>query len=86
MMKMGKITHQQLKALISGIAAVVSNARIVYPAESLTLCRDPEDDMVLECCLTAKAKILITGDRDLLDIENLTFRLTILSPQEFMNR
>jgi predicted nucleic acid-binding protein len=26
---------------------------------------DPEDKMVLECCLVAKAKLLITGDRDL---------------------
>lgn len=40
--------------------------------------------MVLECCLTAKAKLLITGDRDLLEIENLTFYLKILSGQEFI--
>ena len=68
------------------MAAVVSNAKIVYPSERLSLCRDPEDNMVLECCLTAKAKLLITGDRDLLDIENLTFHLTILTPQEFIDK
>jgi len=75
-----------LKALITGIAAVVSNAKIVYPSEKLSLCRDPEDNMVLECCLTAKAKLLITGDRDLIDIKNLPFHLTILTPQEFIEK
>ena len=42
--------------------------------------------MVLECCLAAKAKLLITGDRDLLDIENLPFHLAILSPQKFIEK
>jgi len=42
--------------------------------------------MLLECCLAAKVKLLITGDRDLLDIENLTFHLTILTPQEFIEK
>ena len=42
--------------------------------------------MVLECCLAAKAKLLITGDRDLLDIENLPFHLTILTSQEFIQK
>jgi putative PIN family toxin of toxin-antitoxin system len=68
------------------MAAVVSNAKIVYPSERLLLCRDPEDNMILECCLTAKAKLLITGDKDLLDIENLAFHLTILTPQGFVDK
>ena len=86
LIELGKINHQQLKALITGIAAVVSNAKIVYPSEKLSLCRDHEDNMVLECCLTAKAKLLITGDRDLIDIKNLPFHLTILTPQEFIEK
>ena len=40
--------------------------------------------MLLECCLAAKAKILITGDKDLLDIKNLPFDLKILTPQKFV--
>ena len=79
-----KITHQQMQALIAGIAAVVSHAKIVYPAEKLSLCRDPEDDMILECCQTAKAKILITGDKDLLDITDLPFELSIMTAQSFL--
>ena len=40
--------------------------------------------MLLECCHTAKAKILITGDKDLLDIKNLPFDLKILTPQKYL--
>ena len=80
----GKITHQQMKALISGIAAFVANAKVVHPTKKLSLCRDPEDNMVLECCLAAKTGILITGDKDLLDIGDLPFDLKIITPQEFV--
>lgn len=31
--------------------------------------------MLLECCLEAKAKLLITGDKDLLDMRNLPFNI-----------
>ena len=40
--------------------------------------------MVLECCLAAKAGILITGYNDLLDIGDLPFDLQIVTPQEFV--
>ena len=79
-----KITHQQMQALIAGIAAVVSRAKIVYPAEDLSLSRDPEDNVVLECCHAAKAKILVTGDNDLLGIVDLPFDLRIMKPQTFI--
>ncbi len=80
----GKINHLQLKALISGIAAFVAKAKIVYPTEKLSICRDAEDNMLLECCSASRAKVLITGDKDLLDIKALPFDLKILSPQKFI--
>jgi len=80
----GKITHDQMQALIAGIAAVVAHAKIVYPLEKLSLCRDPEDNMVLECCHAAKASMLITGDRDLLEIADLPFELRIITAQAFV--
>jgi len=33
---------------------------------TVKICRDPKDDMFLECALRAKADLLITGDKDLL--------------------
>ncbi len=73
-----------MQALIAGIAAVVSHAKIVYPTDKLSLCRDSEDNMILECCYIAKVKILITGDKDLLEIADLPFDIRIMTPQSFV--
>ena len=65
-----KINHAQLKALISGIAAFVSKANVIIPKKKLLICRDVKDNMLLECCFTAKVHFLITGDKDLLTIDS----------------
>jgi len=80
----GKINHVQLKVLISGIAAFVAKAKVINPSAKLSICRDAEDNMLLECCFAAEAKILITGDKDLLDIKDLPFNLKIVTPQKFL--
>jgi predicted nucleic acid-binding protein len=71
-------------ALISGIAAVVANAGMVHPKKRLRICRDPKDDMLLECCLTAKADLLVTGDMDLLSISDLPFAVGIVTPADYL--
>lgn len=76
----GKIDHAQMKALISGIAAIASKARIVQAIKKVPLCRDPKDNMLLECCLAAGADYLVTGDNDLLEISELPFNLKIITP------
>jgi putative PIN family toxin of toxin-antitoxin system len=80
----GKITPLQLKALIAGLASLVAKTTVVHPRKRLSLCRDPEDNMLLDCCLAAKADFLITGDKDLLDMKGLPFQLTIMSPRKFV--
>jgi putative PIN family toxin of toxin-antitoxin system len=84
--KQGKINHQQLKVLIAGIAAFVANAKIVCPTEKVSVCRDPNDDMLLECCLTAKARVLITSNKDLLETKNLPFDRKIVTPRKFIEK
>jgi putative PIN family toxin of toxin-antitoxin system len=79
----GKLTHGQLKALISGLAAFVTRAILVNPQKKLSICRDAEDNMLLECCLEAKARFLVSGDKDLLDLRNLPFGLRVLTPRQF---
>lgn len=87
-----KINHEQLKILIAGIASFVLEARIVYPKNTISICRDTEDNMVLECCLAAKADFLITGDKDLLEINSRELRetglsrLRILRSRDFLTR
>ncbi|MBI5048084.1 MAG: putative toxin-antitoxin system toxin component, PIN family [Deltaproteobacteria bacterium] len=80
----GKINHLQFKTLISGMAAVVSRAEIVNPKRKILICRDPKDDMLLDCCIEAKADFLVTGDADLLNIAELPFNLRIVTPLKFL--
>jgi predicted nucleic acid-binding protein len=40
--------------------------------------------MLLECCFESRADILISSDRDLLDIKVLPFDLKILTPRKFL--
>jgi putative PIN family toxin of toxin-antitoxin system len=85
----GKITPLQLKSLVSGIASFVVNAKVVTPKKKLSICRDPEDNMILECCFAADADFLITGDKDLLEIKKTRLKtrfpkLRIISPRFFL--
>ena len=82
----GKLTHNQLKALISGLATFVTKTIVVHPRKKISVCRDPSDNMLLECCLESEADFLITGDKDLLDLKALPFTLTILTPRKFIEQ
>jgi putative PIN family toxin of toxin-antitoxin system len=55
--------------MLAGFRAL---AAIVRPAPLEATARDPDDDHVLACALTAKATLIVTRDRDLLDFG--TFR------------
>lgn len=80
----GKIDRIQLEVLISGIAAFVAKAKIVQLGKKIFVCRDIEDNVLLECCIEANANILITGDRDLLSLKNLPYSFKILTPRKFI--
>jgi uncharacterized protein len=84
--KKNKINNEQFKSLISGTAAFVSKAVVINPKKKLFICRDPKDNLVLECCLEADADILITGDKDLLEIKNLPFKLKIYNPSAYLKK
>jgi putative PIN family toxin of toxin-antitoxin system len=59
------------------------NSRLVVPHEiEPSLCRDPNDLPVLGTCVSGQADTLISGDKDLLVLENIE-KTTIVSPREF---
>ena len=47
--------------------------------------RDEDDQWVLASALAAKADVLVTGDKDLLDVANEVSGLTITDPRGFWN-
>lgn len=86
----GKITPVQFRVLLSGIASFVAKAKVVIPKKRLFICRDEKDNMVLECCIASDADFLITGDKDLLEInklvlKNASLKLRIVSPKDFLS-
>lgn len=73
------ISYKQIKelfSLIDGYAVIVS------PQQKIDICRDKKDNFLLEVALEAKAEYLVTGDNDLLVLNN--FRgINILKPKDF---
>jgi predicted nucleic acid-binding protein len=53
------------------------------PQRKSFICRDKEDNMLLECCLEARARFLFNGDKDLLELRDLPFDLRVLTPRQF---
>ena len=47
------------------------------------VCRDPNDDMVLECAAVSGARFIISGDKDLLALDPYN-GIRILTPAEFL--
>jgi uncharacterized protein len=57
----------------------------INPVEKIQACRDVKDNMILELAVDGQADIIITGDKDLLELH--PFReIFILSPNEFLNQ
>ena len=50
---------------------------------ALRVCRDPNDDMVLECADLAGAKAIVAGDKDLLTLGSYK-QIRILTPSEYL--
>lgn len=42
--------------------------------------------MLLECCVAASADLLITGDKDILDIRDHPLKLKIITSGEFTKK
>jgi putative PIN family toxin of toxin-antitoxin system len=53
------------------IAAIRAESVIVSITHELQLCRDPNDDMVIETAVRGRADVLVTADKDLLDDPNV---------------
>jgi uncharacterized protein len=63
--------------LISETAQIVSHTSVVSG-----ICRDPDDDQILSCALSAEAEYLVTGDNDLLELKEF-HGIRIVTPGAF---
>jgi putative PIN family toxin of toxin-antitoxin system len=78
----GKFSWQQLRA-ISALQVILARGIRVKIRGTVKECRDPDDDMFLECAALAKADLLIAGDKDLLTLG--AYKGTrIITPSEYL--
>ena len=84
------LTRPRLGALIAAgkakrlITLIRLEATLVPPPKKrVTACRDPKDNMVLECALAARADCVVTRDEDLLTLSPFR-RIALLEPSAFL--
>lgn len=81
-----QILLKKFSQLPEKVSDIVDKVRRVATVVTLTgprvrVCRDPDDDHILQLCLNAGANYLVTGDKDLLVLQTYA-GTTILSPAE----
>lgn len=65
------------------ISSLRNKAKIVKVTETINICRDPKDNKFLELAISGKATHIITGDKDLLELN--PFRgIAILTPKQLL--
>ena len=59
--------------------------RNIIPRVTVAVCRDPDDNRILECALEAEAQVIVTGDTDLLRLSPYE-GIAIVSPAAFLRQ
>lgn len=76
------VRRERREALLQRVASVVE---IVEVLQAVRASRDPQDDKFLEAAVNGRANMLVTGDRDLLDLN--PFRgIAIVAPANYLAR
>ena len=76
--------HWREAAIDETLAEYALETSMIHVTGALRgICRDPNDDMVLECAVKAGADLIVTGDKDLLAVGNYE-GIRILTPREFL--
>jgi putative PIN family toxin of toxin-antitoxin system len=67
------------------VALLALRAELVAPDFTVTVCRDPEDNKVIEAALAGRANCIVTADDDLLML-NQYEGIDFIVPREFIAR
>ncbi len=65
-------------ALIAALSELVE-----LPEEIPSISRDPADDRVIACAVVGRAEVIVSGDRDLLDLQTIG-GISILTAAQFL--
>ncbi len=76
------VPRERRDALLLRLAPLIEVVEVV---QQIRACRDPRDDKFLEAAVNGRADVLVTGDKDLLDLN--PFRsIAILTPAGYLRR
>ncbi len=75
MRKQGKLNQRALSPLFSSL-------KIIEPISEINVCWDPDDDKFIECAVDSRAIYIVSGDKDLLDIQEYD-GIQIITAKEF---
>src|SRR6266540_3388543 len=76
------VRRERRDALLERVASLVEIIAVLQPIRAS---RDPKDDKFLEAAVNGRANVLVTGDRDLLDLN--PFRgIAIVTPADYLAR
>jgi uncharacterized protein len=67
----------------AAMAAVLPFPLRVEISGTLRTCRDPNDDVILECAVVAEAQIVVSGDKDL-QVMHWYRGIQIVTPAQFL--
>jgi len=57
-----RLSEMEADKVINNVRSYV---RLVMPTRKVDVCRDPDDNLVIECALAGGAQYIVTGDSDL---------------------
>ena len=74
------VTREERDAFLSSL---IRESSLIEISQAVQVCRDPEDDQILELAVNGNATYIVTGDADLLVLN--PFRgIEIVTPAEFL--
>ena len=79
-----RLSARDREELLADYLPYTTTVRIPDPPPTVPACRDPFDVMFLELATVGKAKVLVTGDRDLLALAGQT-QFSILTLDAFLS-
>jgi uncharacterized protein len=75
--------HLTEEVIKNFVAVLIRYGERVEPDRKVDICRDPEDNMVIEAALAGDAEFVITGDEDLLVLQQYE-TVSFLTPGQFL--
>ena len=79
------LRRKQGKLRTDALALLFSHIDVIEPTTKVEICRDPDDDKFIGCAVDAKALYIVSGDKDLLDLQAFD-GVQIVTASEFCKR